>query len=320
MYLLTHRDAGETILFGRTRKPGAAPVKRMKREKSTSTVGHYVKNADLLPVVLEAKALGYVTVPLISMIKQIAEKYSSKHNFAGYSYREDMVAIAIVNLCNNALKFNPERSSNPFSFYTSAIHNSFLQFMAEEKKQRNIRDALLMDAGANPSFNFLEREKSEKDFDLPNSDYAKYSESESDCLVSGHTDKDYSFINSGLAETQFAASIRQRSREPSAVVEYSPDQYSFNPKTGQLEILVDRSAELITPSQKIEADHDSNFARHIAATRVQVFRPSAGDVKKNGVRKASAKKASAKKASAKKASAKKATAKKTFSKNKDAFL
>lgn len=259
-------------MFGRTRKPGAPPVKRMKREKSTSTVGHYVKNSDLLPAVLEAKALGYVTVKLISMIKQIAEKYSSKHNFAGYSYREDMVSAAVANLCNNALKFNPERSSNPFSYFTSSIHNSFLQYMAEEKKQRDIRDALLLDAGANPSYNFLEREKDEKDFELSNSDYVQYDETETDSLVTGDTGKEIPLPKDDIDRTPL--SIRQRSREASAVVEYAPDQYRFDPVTGQLEILVDRSAELITPSQKIENEKDKRRARKFAAERIEVVKPS----------------------------------------------
>lgn len=294
-------------MFGRTRKPGAPPVKRMKREKSTSTVGHYVKNSDLLPAVLEAKALGYVTVKLISMIKQIAEKYSSKHNFAGYSYREDMVSVAVANLCNNALKFNPERSSNPFSYFTSSIHNSFLQYMAEEKKQRDIRDALLLDAGANPSYNFLEREKDEKDFELSNSDYVQYDESETDGLVTGDTDKEIPLPKDDIDRTPL--SIRQRSREASAVVEYTPDQYRFDPVTGQLEILVDRSAELITPSQKLENERDKRRARKVAAERVEVVKPT----KKAPAKKAAAKKTDAKKAPAKKA-AKKAVAKKTTSK------
>lgn len=271
--LLTLTVAGETTLFRRAKKaPGSPPVKRMKREKSTSTVGHYVKNSDLLPAVLEAKALGKVTVKLISMIRQIAEKYSSKHNFAGYSYREDMVAVAVTNLCNNALKFNPERSSNPFSFYTSAIHNSFLQYMAEEKKQRDIRDALLMDAGANPSYNFLEREKDEKDFELANSDYVQYNETDSDGLVTGDLDKEIVVPKDDIDRTPL--SIRQRIREPSAVIEYTPDQYRFDPETGELTILVDRSAELVTPSQKIEAEKDKRRARKVAAERVEVVKPN----------------------------------------------
>lgn len=138
-------------------------MKIIKREKSTSTKGHYVTNAVLLPAVLEAKELNVVTEKLIRMINMIAERYSRKYNFVNYSFREDMVQAAVMNLVNNALKFNPEKSNNPFSFYTTAIHNSFLQYIAEEKRQRNIRDQLLLDAGSNPSFNYQERSIPESD-------------------------------------------------------------------------------------------------------------------------------------------------------------
>lgn len=147
---------------------------RVKREKSTSSVGHYIRNADLLPAIKEAKQKGKVTNKLISMIQIIAQNYSKKANFAGYSFREDMVSSAVENLCKNALKFDDEKYSNPFAFYTTAIHNSFLQFMADEKKHRNIRDSLLLDAGANPSFNFLQGESDESDFEIKESDYSDF--------------------------------------------------------------------------------------------------------------------------------------------------
>ncbi len=138
---------------------------KIKREKSTSTKGHYVTNAVLLPAVIEAKRQGKVTEELIKMIWMIAERYSRKHNFVGYSYREDMVSSAVVNFVhnNNALKFNPERSAtpNPFAYYTTGIHNAFLQYMANEKNNRNVKDALLVAAGANPSFNYGQSDKDE---------------------------------------------------------------------------------------------------------------------------------------------------------------
>ena len=143
---------------------------RVRREKSTTTKGHYVTNATLLAEVLRAKALNRVTNELAEMLLLMAQRYSRKSNFVGYSFRDDMISAALVNLCNNALKFNPEKSSNPFAFYTTAIHNSFLQYMADEKKHRNIRDALLVDAGSNPSFNFMEGERDESQLELPESD------------------------------------------------------------------------------------------------------------------------------------------------------
>jgi hypothetical protein len=134
-------------------------VKQVKREKSTSTRGHYVTNSVLLPEVINAKQLGKVTDKLALMIRMIAERYSRKGNFVNYSFREDMVAAATLNLCNNALKFDTNKYNNPFSYYTTAIHHSFLQYIAEEKKHREIRDRLLIDAGSNPSFAYSEKDE-----------------------------------------------------------------------------------------------------------------------------------------------------------------
>ena len=132
----------------------STPVKT-KRAKATTTKGHYITNAVLLPEVIRAKKLGQITNELAKMFMLIAERYSFKANFAGYSFREDMVSFATSNLCANGLKFDPEKSDNPFSYYTSAIHNSFLQYLAEESKHRDIRDQLILESGAMPSSTYM---------------------------------------------------------------------------------------------------------------------------------------------------------------------
>lgn len=140
-----------------TKKPETKQQpKKIRRAKATSTKGHYISNATLLPAVLEAKKLGRITDKLARMFMIITDRYSKKSNFVGYSFREDMVSVALITLCANGLKFNPEKSSNPFAFYTTIIHNSFLQYMADEKKHRNIRDELILEIGSNPSNTFMD--------------------------------------------------------------------------------------------------------------------------------------------------------------------
>lgn len=208
---------------------------KIKREKSTSTKGHYVTNGVLLPAVIEAKGLGKVTDKLIRMITMIAERYSRKANFVGYSFREDMVSAAVMNLCNNALKFNPEKSSNPFSFYTTAIHNSFLQYMADEKKHRNIRDALLIDAGSNPSFNFMNGgvDKTEE-VEIRESDEIiildQKEMSPEDLVVDRTPDVVESPVPAKSRHPKWAA------REPGPVITYKPSQYTVDPITNKVTI------------------------------------------------------------------------------------
>lgn len=136
----------------------ATKLPKLKREKATSTKGHYVTNAQLLEVIERDKANNNIlSNQLAKYLHMIAEKYSFSPSFANYSFREDMVAVAVLNLCANWYKFNPEKSDNPFSFYTTACFRSFLQYLADEKKHREIKDKLLVDAGSNPSFSFQER-------------------------------------------------------------------------------------------------------------------------------------------------------------------
>ena len=88
-----------------------------------------------------------MTNELAKMLILLANRIASKANFANYSYREDMVAESLANLAKHALKFDEAKSNNPFAFYTSAIMNSFYQYLNNEKKHRNIRDTLLIKKG-----------------------------------------------------------------------------------------------------------------------------------------------------------------------------
>jgi hypothetical protein len=132
------------------------PIIRQRNSTTDTTVTgkYYLSNSKLLPAVIESKAQGKITNELAEMLMMLASRYASRPIFALYTYREDMVAEALADLCKNALKFNTERSNNPFAYYTSCIHNSFLGFLNVEKKHRKIRDQLLIEVGENPSYAF----------------------------------------------------------------------------------------------------------------------------------------------------------------------
>lgn len=145
----------------------------MSKLPSTSTsatipakkTNHYIDKAEMLAEVVKSKAAGAMTDKLARMILMLAEKYSHHHWFIGYSYREDMVADAVLNLVHSALKFDPEKSNNPFGYYTIAIQRSFMHYLHVEKKHRYIRDKMLLELGENPSFAFLEDHKAQVDGD-----------------------------------------------------------------------------------------------------------------------------------------------------------
>lgn len=69
----------------------------------------------------------------------ICNKLSTKPNFMNYSYRDEMIADAIENCVVAAHSFDPDKSSNPFAYFTQIAWNAFIRRIAKEKKQAYIK-------------------------------------------------------------------------------------------------------------------------------------------------------------------------------------
>ena len=117
---------------------------------------HYVNNAELLEHLKQYKAqLAQARVegreePRIpeyfgECILKIATRLSHKANFINYSYRDDMILDGIENCMQCVDSFNPEVSSNPFSYFTQVIYYAFLRRIAKEKKQSYIKGKLIQE-------------------------------------------------------------------------------------------------------------------------------------------------------------------------------
>jgi hypothetical protein len=65
---------------------------------------------------------------------KIATHLSYKPNFVNYMFREDMICDGIENCVQYIHNFNPEKSSNPFAYFTQIIHYAFLRRI---QKRRN---------------------------------------------------------------------------------------------------------------------------------------------------------------------------------------
>lgn len=70
----------------------------------------------------------------------------------GNTYLDEMKGQALLQLAQMGLQFDEYKSDNPFSYYTAIISNSFTRVLNSEKKNQDIRDDLLINSGANPSF------------------------------------------------------------------------------------------------------------------------------------------------------------------------
>lgn len=65
----------------------------------------------------------------------IAQKLSNKPNFIGYAHKDEMIADGLENCVRYLMVFDPNRSRNPFAFFTQAIKNAFIRRIKAEKRQ-----------------------------------------------------------------------------------------------------------------------------------------------------------------------------------------
>lgn len=106
---------------------------------------HYVNNKDFLDAVIKhkeqcelARQKGKQT-PIIpnyigECIYHIATRLARRPNFSGYAFKDDMIMDGVENCLKYIEKFDPEKSTNPFAYFTQVIWFAFLQRIAKEKK------------------------------------------------------------------------------------------------------------------------------------------------------------------------------------------
>lgn len=98
-----------------------------------------------------SKDHGRITENLGRMFIKLSERYAQRSNWRGYTYIDEMKGQAILQLSQIGLQFDESKSENPFAYYTAAVTNSFTRILNIEKKNQNIRDDLLEEAGLTPS-------------------------------------------------------------------------------------------------------------------------------------------------------------------------
>ena len=130
-----------------------------KRKRSE----HYVNNKEFLAALIAyresvdlAKLRGEpkprITNYLGECFLKIATHLSFKPNFVNYMFKDDMICDGIENCVQYIHNFNPEKSQNPFAYFTQIIHYAFLRRIQKEKKQLEIKNKILERTGFDQVF------------------------------------------------------------------------------------------------------------------------------------------------------------------------
>jgi|TARA_Y100000114_G_scaffold75292_1_gene69037 hypothetical protein len=137
---------------------------------------HYVNNKEFLAAMIEwnnrckeAKKQNKQPPPVTNYIGEcflkIANHLSYRPNFINYTYREEMISDGIENCLQYVHNFNPEKSDNPFAYFTQIIYYAFLRRIQKEKKQAHVKNKYI------ENMNIMPEEISGEDFDNPYVEY-----------------------------------------------------------------------------------------------------------------------------------------------------
>lgn len=130
-----------------------------KRKRSV----HYVNNKEFLAALIEYKRTiveaaekgdtkPRITNYLGECFLKIATHLSFKPNFVNYIFKDDMISDGIENCVQYIHNFDPEKSQNPFAYFTQIIHYAFLRRIQKEKRQLEIKNKILERTGFDEVF------------------------------------------------------------------------------------------------------------------------------------------------------------------------
>ena len=111
---------------------------------------NYVNNPEFLEAIVKYKKLcqeaedsgeDLPRVPnyIGECIYQISNRLATKPNFSGYTYKDEMISDGLENAIQALNNFDPEKSNNPFAYFTQIIWYAFLRRIEKEKKQLYIQ-------------------------------------------------------------------------------------------------------------------------------------------------------------------------------------
>jgi len=123
------------------------------------TSEHYVSNADFSKAVIDYTILVKAAreakkdeprIPnyIGECFMRISRGLSRRPNFANYSYRDEMMMDGVENCVRAIMNFDPNVATrtgnvNAFSYFTQICYFAFLRRLQREKKQQEIKEALI---------------------------------------------------------------------------------------------------------------------------------------------------------------------------------
>lgn len=121
-----------------------------KKSKNRKTTRNYINNNDFYEALVKYKkdcifaSINNEPKPQIpnyigECFIKLSEGLARRPNFFGYSYRDEMISDGIENCLSYMENFDPEKTKNPFAYFTQILWWCFVRRIKKEKTQQYIK-------------------------------------------------------------------------------------------------------------------------------------------------------------------------------------
>jgi DNA-directed RNA polymerase specialized sigma24 family protein len=117
------------------------PPQKRKRIRTKKGSELYIDSKEMMQELINYNDTGVISEELGEMFLKLARRYTSKPNFVGYSYRDEMISESVHRMVSQIDKFDVTHPSrNPFAYFTQICYHQVLTMINKEKRQSEIKD------------------------------------------------------------------------------------------------------------------------------------------------------------------------------------
>lgn len=100
-------------------------------------------NIDMMKAYDISRKVGYIIEPLANSMIWIAESWLKKKGYKQYTYRDDIVAEAVMAMLRSVRVFNPIKSNNIFAYFATVAVGAAAHVVQKEHRQSSIKEEQL---------------------------------------------------------------------------------------------------------------------------------------------------------------------------------
>ena len=140
------------------------------KEMITNQPVHYIDNKEFFNAMVEfhrecdhrersGESPPFISDYIGECFLKIGEKLSYRPNFINYSFRAEMVSDGIEDCLRYVKGFDPNKTSNPFGYFTKIVNNSFLKRIEKEKRVKYFQKKMSLENHYSSQESELDKDK-----------------------------------------------------------------------------------------------------------------------------------------------------------------